>query len=62
MARTMPGLHTDGLTRRGYCVVDNNYTERIFRNHTPLQNLKVTLAHEFFHVVQFSTTSARTAG
>lgn len=37
-----------------YCVVDNNYTERIFRNHTPLQNLKVTLAHEFFHAVQFS--------
>jgi Family of unknown function (DUF6055) len=37
-----------------YCVVDNNYAERIFRNHTPIQNLKVTLAHEFFHAVQFS--------
>jgi hypothetical protein len=36
-----------------YCVVDNNYTEPIFQNHTPLQNLKVTLAHEFFHAVQF---------
>jgi hypothetical protein len=37
-----------------YCVVDNNYAERIFRSHTPIQNLKVTLAHEFFHAVQFS--------
>jgi Family of unknown function (DUF6055) len=37
-----------------YCVVDNNYTESVFRNHTPIQNLKVTLAHEFFHAVQFS--------
>ena len=37
-----------------YCVVDNNYTERIFRNHTPIENLNVTLAHEFFHAVQFA--------
>jgi hypothetical protein len=37
-----------------YCVVDNNYTEPIFGNHTPLQNLQVTLAHEFFHAVQFA--------
>jgi hypothetical protein len=36
-----------------YCVVDNNYTDSIFAAHTPLQNLKVTLAHEFFHAVQF---------
>ena len=35
-------------------MVDNNYTEGIFRNHTPIQNLKVTLAHEFFHAVQFA--------
>lgn len=37
-----------------YCVVDNNYTEPIFGNHTPLENLQVTLAHEFFHAVQFA--------
>jgi hypothetical protein len=49
-----PGLDTGALTASAYCVVDNNYTERIFRNHTPLQNLEVTLAHEFFHAVQFS--------
>jgi hypothetical protein len=35
-----------------YCVVDNNYAEQIFHNHTPLQNLQVTTAHEFFHAVQ----------
>lgn len=46
-----PGLT---FTRSAYCVVDNNYTEGIFRNHTPIQNLKVTLAHEFFHAVQFA--------
>ena len=50
-----PGLNTPGtFTASAYCVVDNNYTERIFRNHTPIQNLKVTLAHEFFHAVQFA--------
>jgi hypothetical protein len=37
-----------------YCVVDNNYAEAIFGNHTPLENLQVTLAHEFFHAVQFA--------
>ena len=50
-----PGLNTPGIfTGSAYCVVDNNYTERIFQNHTPIQNLKVTLAHEFFHAVQFA--------
>ena len=37
-----------------YCVVDNDYAESIFSNHTPIGNLEVTLAHEFFHAVQFS--------
>ena len=37
-----------------YCVVDNNYTEAIFQNHSPLENLQVTAAHEFFHAVQFA--------
>ena len=50
-----PGLNTPGtFTGSAYCVVDNNYTEGIFQNHTPIQNLKVTLAHEFFHAVQFA--------
>jgi hypothetical protein len=37
-----------------YCVVDNNYTESIFNAHSPLENLEVTAAHEFFHAVQFA--------
>jgi len=49
-----PGLATPGtFTASAYCVVDNNFTEPVFQNHTPIQNLKVTLAHEFFHAVQF---------
>lgn len=41
--------------RRGvsaYCVVDNDYTG--FPAHSPLENLRVTVAHEFFHAVQFA--------
>ena len=46
--------HYDFFDMSAYCVVDNNFTEPIFSNHTPLQNLQVTAAHEFFHAVQFS--------
>ena len=35
-----------------FCVVDNDYLG--FPEHTPLQNLQVTLAHEYFHAVQFA--------
>ena len=35
-----------------YCVVDNDYAEAIFSNRTPLENLQITAAHEFFHAVQ----------
>lgn len=34
-----------------YCVLDNDFAE--FPTHTPLQNLQVTAAHEYFHAVQF---------
>jgi hypothetical protein len=34
-----------------YCVVDDDYKE--FRTNTPLENLQVTVAHEYFHAVQF---------
>ena len=37
-----------------YCVVDNNFTEPIFSTRTPLENLEVTAAHEFFHGIQFA--------
>jgi hypothetical protein len=39
-----------------YCVVDNNFTGDFFGStgNTPLENLEVTAAHEFFHAVQFA--------
>lgn len=37
--------------RSSYCVLDEDFVE--FPRHTPLQNLKVTAAHEFFHAIQF---------
>ena len=37
----------------GYCVIDNDFSREEFSG-TPLANLKVTLAHEFFHAVQFA--------
>ena len=36
-----------------YCVVDNDYASNEFPDNTPRQNLEVTLAHEYFHAVQF---------
>jgi hypothetical protein len=46
----------DGDTARqvyGYCVLDNDYSHSQYPTHTALQNLQVTAAHEFFHLVQF---------
>ena len=37
-----------------YCVFDNDYSSSQFPNQTPMKNLRVTAAHEFFHAVQFS--------
>jgi hypothetical protein len=34
-----------------YCVLDNDFAN--FASNTPLQNLQVTAAHEYFHAVQF---------
>jgi hypothetical protein len=35
-----------------YCVLDNDYAG--FPVHTPLQNLQVTAAHEYYHATQFA--------
>ena len=35
-----------------FCVVDNDYAG--FPTNTPLENLQVTLAHEYFHATQFA--------
>jgi len=41
-----------------YCVVDNDFTASQFPTNTPLENLEVTAAHEFFHAVQFAYDAA----
>lgn len=40
--------------RWAYCVLDNDYSPAEFPNNTPLENLQVTIAHEYFHAVQFA--------
>ena len=37
-----------------YCVVDNDYSSDEFPTNTPLENLQVTVAHEYFHAVQYA--------
>ena len=37
-----------------YCVFDNDYRSEQFPNQTPIRNLRVTAAHEFFHAIQFA--------
>jgi hypothetical protein len=36
-----------------YCVFDNDYRSEQFPRQTPIKNLRVTAAHEYFHAVQF---------
>jgi hypothetical protein len=43
---------TTSFAVSAYCVVDNDYAG--FPVNTPLENLKVTVAHEFFHAVQYA--------
>ena len=38
----------------GYCVLDNDYAADEFPTNTPVQNMQVTAAHEYFHAVQFA--------
>jgi hypothetical protein len=40
-----------------FCVLDNDYSASQFSRGTPLTNMEVTAAHEFFHAVQFSYDS-----
>ncbi len=36
-----------------YCVLDNDYAPGQYSANTPQENLQVTVAHEYFHAVQF---------
>jgi hypothetical protein len=42
----------DTWNRWAYCVIDDDFAE--FASNTPLENRQVTLAHEYFHAVQFA--------
>ena len=35
-------------------MLDNDYSRREFPTNTPLENMHVTAAHEYFHAVQFA--------
>lgn len=39
-------------TAPAYCALDNDFAE--FPTHTALENMQVTVAHEYFHAVQFA--------
>ena len=47
--------------RASYCVVDDDFSRKQFRSNTPTENLQVTVAHEFFHAVQFSYDASEDA-
>ena len=44
-----------GRTREasGYCVLDNDFSSSQFGGARPVDSLRVTAAHEFFHAIQF---------
>jgi hypothetical protein len=44
--------HTD-YTTWAYCVLDDDYSRAQFPTNTPVENMRVTAAHEYFHAVQF---------
>lgn len=48
----------EGLTAHGYCMLDDDYSTEQYPSGAPLDNLRVTAAHEFFHAVQFAYDSA----
>ncbi len=51
----VPEYYKPGSRRvaSGYCVIDNDFSAAQFAGR-PVDNLRVTLAHEFFHAVQFA--------
>lgn len=40
--------------RWAYCVIDDDFRTAQFPSNTPIENQRVTLAHEYFHAVQFA--------
>ncbi len=45
----------DGFAVYAYCVLDNDYSPDEFGTaNTPIENMQVTAAHEYFHAVQYA--------
>jgi hypothetical protein len=44
----------NGHDEAAYCVLDEDFSPLQFPDNTPLENLQVTAAHEFFHAIQFA--------
>lgn len=40
--------------RWAYCALDNDFARDEFPTNTPLENLQVTVAHEYFHATQYA--------
>lgn len=51
---TMPDAKLFHVRQPAYIVVDNDFSPLQFPQHTPLQNLQVTAAHEFNHAIQYA--------
>ena len=49
-----PNLDPPPYNAWAFCVLDNDYSPSQFSTNTPLENLQVTAAHEYFHAVQFA--------
>ncbi|MGN0064419.1 MAG: MXAN_6640 family putative metalloprotease [Nocardioides sp.] len=49
-----PERRRAGRTATGYCVIDNDFGSADYPSGTPTSNLRVTVAHELFHTVQFA--------
>ena len=49
-----PNLDPPPYNAWAFCVLDNDYSSSQFSTNTPLENLQVTAAHEYFHAVQFA--------
>ena len=49
-----------GMTS-SYMTIDNNYSDTIYRT-TDMDGLRITTAHEFFHIVQFSYFGGQGSG
>lgn len=43
-----------GLDASAYCVIDNDYSPKQYGDEGGLRGLRATLAHEFFHAVQYA--------